>query len=299
MKRSSGLIVVLALLLLGSRVPAAQADLAQTLEADLRHIASGVPGAQVTVGPPVGDETALGPSAAVVMRVIMAPPRGEPLGGILVPPGLKPIATTTTPKLVLWDFAAIQAAKHALASGSALDAVSITRNYLGEPPASYPSVIEVLDGYQPPPTPGTPMAQDEVKERAKDALPIWAAGARVEVIDDYAGERVVSAELGLPPQAFAIVNPHELLGKMADYQYDLALEGARIGRVVVEVSDPATGQPLYAGAADSFMNIATQWYSPLVQGRYEGSVPDPQEIPTDPAEAQAEVEELAQSITQP
>ncbi len=258
------LMLAIVLVAAGVTAPSAVAALADTLQADLSHPASAVPDVQVTVGAPIGEEVTLGGST-VVMRVTMRPPAGKPLTGILTPPGEKPLFTTTMPKLVYWDFAVLQAAKHALAGGAQLDAISVTHNMIGEPARPTPTIIERLEGFDPPPTPLTVMSLAELKARIRNALPEWATGSSITVEEDYAGERVVAVKAQLPPSGFRVVSVRSLFRTLARQQADLAPEGARIGRVFLEIANPTTGDPLLAAAADPSLGTALYWTSPLVR----------------------------------
>jgi hypothetical protein len=268
-------LVVAALLALAAGAPTARADLAQTLQADLTHPASAVPSPTVQVGAPVGDEVGLGPGA-VVARVTMTPPVGTPLSGLLVPPGLDPLFTTTADDLVLWDFAVLEAAKHAVAAGNRIDAISITRNYIGKPPGAYPDLIDTVGTYTPPPSPGATMSRDEIETAARSALPAWAAHADVSVLDDYAGERVIAATMLLPASAFLTFDVEQVLAALASQQYAQAEQGARIGRITLTVTDPTTAEPLYAGATDPYFGASVHWYHPVVQGVYVGEAALPE-----------------------
>jgi hypothetical protein len=157
-----------------------------------------------------------------------------------------------------------EAAKHALVSGNQIDAVSITHNYAGEPPAPAPVLIDRLDGYEPPPSGGT-MSKEELEGTIASDLPEWARTmGELTVIEDYAGERVVSLTLRLPIGMLRVVDVSSFLILLQDHQDELASEGARIGRVTVEVTDQNSGEPLYAGAADSPLGLSVQWESPLL-----------------------------------
>lgn len=277
------LVALLCVLTMAIVAPSAAATLADTLQADLRHPASGVPDAQVTVGAPVGEELALGTSETV-MRVTMRPSPGEALAGVLTPPGAKPLFTTTMPKLVFWDFAVLQAAKHALAGGAQLDAISITHNFVGEPPSPTPTVIERLEGFVSPPAPPVVMSLSELKSRVRNALPEWATGSSITIAEDYAGERVVSVNAQLPRAAFRVVSVPSLFRTLARQQAALAPEGARIGRVFLEISDPTNNQPLLAAAADPSFGAALSWSSPLVR-MLVGQLGTGGDVLTDPKDA--------------
>jgi hypothetical protein len=242
--------------------PAANADLATTMQADLLNPASGVPGAQVSVAAPVGNQTLVGPGSAV--NVTMTPPFGAALAGILVPPGAQPLYSTTSARLVAWDLAVVEAAKHALAAGNQFDSVSITRNYPGVAPLGYPDLITAPPVYLPLPQPSATMSLETVRAKVQEALPAWAQHGTITVSEDAASERVVTVKTTLPVDAFRTIAAGALVSTLLGRQVSLAPDGAKIGRVLAEIKDPVNGDPLYAGGADASVSYWSDWYSPLV-----------------------------------
>jgi hypothetical protein len=192
----------------------------------------------------------------------MDPPTGVALASILVPVGATPWFTTTTPKELVWDLAVLEAAKHAASSGTPLGTVTIVRN------AAKPNgriIIAMPPGELPPSTPLT-MSIDAVQAAGKGALPAWAANATVTAVEDAARERVVTARVQVPREVLRFNSPETILRSLVIEQQRLASEGGRIGRVIVEVTDVLSGEPVYQGGADSFLGFAAQWYSPLIAG---------------------------------
>ena len=242
----------------------ALADVAQTIRADLQSPASNVPGAQVTVAAPTGDETLIGPGQSV--NVTMTPPFGSPLAGIMVPLGAQPLYSTTSPQLLVWDLAVIEAAKHAIVAGNQFDSIAITRNYPGVAPLGYPDLIFAAPLYHPLAQVPATMTTETIRSKVQQALPVWAQQGVVSVVDDAVGERVVSVKVGLPAAGFRTIGVGGLLGTLVGQQLSLAPGGANIGRVIAEIDNPVTGDPLYQGGADASVSYVSDWYSPLVEG---------------------------------
>lgn len=257
-------------------VPAvAQADVASNIQADLTNPASAVPVVGVTVGAPVGDAALAGPGQSVA--ITMSPPTGQPLLGILVPPGADPIYSTTSPQIGIWGLGAVEAVKHAVVSGSSFDSLTITNDYPGFPAPTAPEITLAVPPYQPPPAPPSIMSSADVKTRIQGALPAWASAASIAVVDDAAAERVITVSLVLPPDSFKIVDVGQLIETLEQQQVALQPQGANIGRVIAKISNPLNGDPLYTGGADAFVGFGTDWYSPLVAAFASvlGAFPDP------------------------
>lgn len=242
----------------------ASADLASDIAADLMHPSSGVPVSSVTVAAPDSTEALIGPGPN--LQVVVHAPAGTPLRHFLVPTGAVPLFTTTVADSVGWDMAIMEAANHAVARGNAIESISIVERGPGFENETEPAFIRALPPYEQPVQVPTTMPLTEVRDRVESTLPPWAAAATVAVVNDAAQERVVTARLAMSLEMFKLFDPGTLLQGLVAYQREFADDGARIGRVVVRVSDPTTGDPLYAGAADSYIGSTTQWYSPLVWG---------------------------------
>jgi hypothetical protein len=191
---------------------------------------------------------------------------------VLVPAGATPLYTTTSPDLVAWDLAAIEAVKHAIASGNQFDSISITRNYVGIPSAGTPDIILAAPLYRPPPQSGSVMSLDDLRNKIQANLPVWASQARIDVAEDAAGERVVTVHLSMLADSFKTIDIGEVLRDLSAQQIALAPQGADIGRVLVRVDDLNTGAPLYEGGADGFASYWSDWYNPIVQA-YAGELP--------------------------
>ncbi len=241
---------------------AAQAQVAQSIQADLLNPASDVPGAQVTVTAPSGDQTLVGTGEAV--NVTMAVPFGTALAGIQVPAGAQPLYSTTSPRLVAWDLAVVEAIKHAIIAGSQFGSISIPRNYPGVAPMGYPDLIFAPPGYQPLAQVPTTMSLETIRTKIQRTLPSWAQHGTVRVANDAVGERVVSVKAELPIDAFRVIPVGGLLHGLVGQQISLAPDGANIGRVLVELENPVNGDPLYAAGADVSVSYWSDWYSPLV-----------------------------------
>lgn len=246
----------------------AHADVADTIRADLLHPASAVPLQSVVVGPPAPDESEV--SGATNLRVTLNPPPGAPLNSILVPPGATPWFTTSTPKQLVWDLAVLQAAKHAISQGASFGTVTIVRNS-AEPDGRI--IIAVPPG-EVPPTPPITMSIGEVQTSIKESLPAWAAHATVTTVEDAASERVVTARVQVPREVLRFQSPDTILQALIVQQQRLASEGGRIGRVIVEVSDAVSGEPVYQAGGDSFLGFVGEWYSPLIAGWVGSASPD-------------------------
>jgi hypothetical protein len=274
MKRARSALA-LAALAVGLQAPAAHADIASSIQADLVDPASNVPGAQVTVGAPTGDALLIGSGQAV--SVTLTPPIGAALTGIIPPPGAVPLYTTTNGQIPVWDLAIMEAVKHSIAAGNSFDSLSITRNYAGVAPAGIADLILAAPPYQAPPAAGTTMSLDEVRQAVVQALPRWAQSANVGVMEDAASERVVTITLALPNEAFTVIRPDELLDVLEREQRALQPQGAKIGRVIAQISSRTTNNPLYTGVGDSYLGFSENWTSPLVQGLL-GELPSPNDV---------------------
>jgi hypothetical protein len=252
----------LAATVLAATAGAAGADVA-AITADLTHPASGVPQPVVALAPPSGEALPMGPGSNLSVRMTL--PVGQPLTGILVPPGTNPVWTTSLSKKVFWDLAVMEAIKHALARGTQIDSLTFTHYEAAHPDSADPDLLIDIEPYDAPPQAPLAMSLDEVERSVEASLPEWAALATTDVIDDAVGERVVSVALRLPSSAFRVLSGSQILQPLVASQQELAPQGANIGRVTVAITDSATGQPLYAGGADSMFGFVTEWYSPLVQ----------------------------------
>jgi hypothetical protein len=167
----------------------------------------------------------------------------------------------------------MEAAKHALNTGNQLDAISVTENLSGQPNSTTPDITVLLQGREIITQGPAVLSADDVKTRLKSALPAWAANAALSVVPDAAGERVVTATLALPRDAFRTIDVPALAGALDQQQDILASAGADIGRIVVQINDAISGDPLYVQGVDGYMGVGTSWISPLVAG-YLGQVPD-------------------------
>jgi hypothetical protein len=264
--------------------PAAWADLASTVSADLA--ASGVQGATVQVVTPApatvnaDDGTSdnlsfsqlpayLSPNPAAplpVINVTLAFAAASALSGVLTTPGLPgPIYTADIPRRMGVQLAVIEALKHAVAAGNGLagfqlnisdaGASGTTQALWGAPdPAQLPAAQ----------TFSSKMDLATLRSKVQASLPVWAKAAQVEVSEDAAAERVVNATLSLPPAIFAGTDVEQLTVALDDLQMRLASRGADIGRTLVTISDSQTGDPLYASADDAWWAYRSTWYSPLV-----------------------------------
>jgi hypothetical protein len=262
-------------------VSSAYADLAATIQADLQNPASAVPGAQVTVRAPVGQESLVGVNPTSVAAVSMTISPGNPLSGVLGDPTAG-LYTSEQPKTAIWELAVIEAVKHALAAGNTLDSVSITENVSGQPASPDPELIVSTQGWDIPARSPATMTVDQVKSNVVSALPAWAQN--VTVVEDAASERVVTATATLPTTAFRVVDVRDILTQLLIQQHDLNQQGADIGRVALSVSDASTGAPLYAAAGDGNLGVQTSWVSPLVAGLVDDP-PSTQKVPQEAADA--------------
>lgn len=270
---------VLAAILLATTASAARADAVADIASDLSHPASAVLQPVVILAPPTGDAVAMG--SADSLSVTMTLPTGQPLTGILVPPGTNAVWTTSLSEKVLWDLAVMEAVKHALARGTQIDSLEFTHYEAAHPDSADPDLLIDIEPYDSPPQAPVTMTLEEVEQSVQASLPEWAALATVDVIDDAVGERVVSVTLRLPALAFRTVSGSQVLDPLIGRQQELASEGANIGRVTVEISDSTSGQPLYAGGADSMFGFVSEWYSPLVKAVVPPQAFDSEDIADD------------------
>jgi hypothetical protein len=255
----------------GAAASPASADFNQSITAELQQPPNAVPGVSVAVGAPVGDETAT--TATNVLHVTMTPPQGVPLAGILPPASGPAIFTTTAATIGLWDLEIVEAAKHANKSGAAIDGISITRNYAGEPASSVPDMIWTMGDDETPAAGSGSVSDAQVSAAVQTALPAWAANATIQVSTDAAGQRVVTVSIWLPSLQFAAINPDSAIDALVDQQNALQAQGANVGRVTMMINDKVTGDPFYVAGADSFIGFSTTWRSPLIQGLLGPLVP--------------------------
>jgi hypothetical protein len=246
------------------------------MSADLQQAASAVPGAQVSIGPAVGTETELGPTTTVVAHVTWTSPVGAPLSWALDDPS-EPLFTTSASQRPVWELAVMQAAKHALTAGKQVDAISINELTSGQPAPPSPDLVVSTQNREITTQPGPTMAISDVQKNVQSALPSWAAGTSISVVEDAARERVVSAQLALPRDALRVLPVPSLLGTLLNQQDALGASGADIGRVVVSVADATTHEPLYVAGADGLIGFGTSWVSPSVQGLL-GQAPPPDSV---------------------
>lgn len=265
----------------------ARADLAADFQADL--VASGVSGAVVTVATPTAASAPLDEDASAAMtfgalrpflspnpfsplpivKVVIAFPEGDPLAGILPTPGLggSSFYTTNVTEVAEANLAVIEALKHAMATGAQLSGVELDIDDAG-PPGLSQSLIAAPNIADLPPRQvvDSVMPISELKLKIEQDLPVWAKGARIEITEDFVGERVVRASLALPVSSFVSTVVEELTAALDRVQGELAIDGANIGRTIVEITDPVTDDPLYMSADDKLWTYHSSWYSPLVAG---------------------------------
>jgi hypothetical protein len=191
---------------------------------------------------------------------------GHPLSGIVQTPGLPTGGfTDVQPKMVAWRLAAFEAVKHAVAGGASLAAMQLD---VDNSAGAWRS-LQVLPSSSvwPARQPAARMSDDQVKTAVSDALPAWAKPmTSVSVSDDYVGERVVTATLALPLSAFAAENVRALPDSLAAAQGSLSSNGGDVGRTLVTITDPTSGDPLYTAGDDRLWGYSSEWISPLVSG---------------------------------
>jgi hypothetical protein len=265
----------------------ANADVASEVTSDLAS--AGFPDSVVTVETPQAmtaplDETTedslpfdqlkayVSPNPAApqpILRVRLSAPSPSPLSGILTTPGFEYGYSDLEPWVVVGRLAVLEAAKHRLASGSALAGVQVDVSS-SEPVA--PVVLALPEPAALPPRQGFAqlMPLDELRSRLETRLPVWARNATLTVATDSAGERIVTAALALPQQAFVAQDIRDLSESLASAQASMVQEGANIGRTVVKIEDSQTGDPLYVSADDALWSYHSGWYSPMVIAFAEG-----------------------------
>lgn len=251
-----------AVLACAASVGPARADVQSDVTHDLT--VSGVPGAQVTLSAPAGVETELrrADTAAPMLRVSYGPPDAPALGAIMPSPGTPALYNRNTGEELAWELAIVEALKHSLAKGSSLGGLALTTRRQDGNDETVTSALPI----DPPETQAPPtLSPTAVKSNVQAALPQWAALSDVTVTDDAVGERIVQVALARPVVSFAVLDVPEVLQKLIDQQIALAPTGGNIGRVIVRVTDPATGDPLYVAAADALFGYISDWYSPLVR----------------------------------
>jgi hypothetical protein len=74
----------------------------------------------------------------------------------------------------------------------------------------------------------------------------------------------VTITLSLAAPALAGSDVQQLMRTLNAIQVELARQGADIGRTLVTISDPASGEPLHASADDAWWSYRSLWYWPLV-----------------------------------
>jgi hypothetical protein len=118
------------------------------------------------------------------------------------------------------------------------------------------------------------MTDTQVQTAIAQSLPAWAKNSTVVILDDAAGERAVTVSLTEPADSIGVFNPAGVLSTLLRDQWTLASQGAKIGRVVVKISDTASGAPLFTGVGDVTIAFDGAWYSPLVAA-IARALPDP------------------------
>ena len=227
-------------------------------------------------------------------HVTFTAPEGNPLSGLIDWPTNRQY-TTLAAQAPIWELAAVEAAKHALAAGGALHGISLTQNVAGRPAPPGPDVSVALTGREIPAQPPATMSIDQVQSNVKNALPPWASNPTVTVLNDAVGERVVTVTLGLPRTAFALLDVPDALAALVEQQHVLSDQGARIGRAVVKVVDAVGGDPLYVAGVDGFMGYGTSWVSPMVQGLMSEQV-TPESVPSQASDLATDPAGYAQGI---
>lgn len=254
-------IVALVAAFVAATAGSAHADQQSDILADL--IAGGVPSPTVTLAPPAGEEQLLRGSSATlpVLRVTYRPPDSPLLGDVVhfYSTGAGRYHVDTGLELV-WELAILEAAKHELARGRRLSGVSITMARPNEPAEK---MLFALPPEPPPQQAPATLSLSQVRDEARAALP---AGLQpdIAVTEDAVGERIVKATMAVAPGLFFQANVHLLAQALGREQWRLASLGGNIGRVIVQVHDPLSGQPLYVAAHDMIYGHLSQWYAPRV-----------------------------------
>jgi hypothetical protein len=261
------LVVVFAGAFMASAAPA-HADAASDMAQEL--IASGVPGAQVEIGPPANAaEAELDPDAPTmpVARVTINAPAPAPLAGVFQPSRAGSFEYTTLPSnLVVWELAVLEGAKHRIVDGTALAGVAIKLNVAGQPPVSDPYVMLGLADLAASASPAETLSMESIRNAVQGSLPPWAATAAVNVTEDAASQRVVTVALAIPTVFVRVNDVRAISNVLAQQQAVLTARGANIGRCIVRVTDSQTGDPLYVSGDDVLLGTRSYWDSPLVAG---------------------------------
>jgi hypothetical protein len=200
--------------------------------------------------------------------------QGAPLEGILQTPGVAaPAYTQLAPRILEAELAAYEAAKHAVLRGENLAGLEFIVEAAGTV-ATRVLISAPAELSYPPLPPSQTMSASEVEEAVRAGLPAWAAAGELSVRDDYAGERIVTLTLARPAEAFRVLDVEQLGLALGSAQVALRADGAKIGRVIVHIEDPASGDPLYSAGHDLlYGSRRTSWRSPLIAGFEPVTVP--------------------------
>jgi hypothetical protein len=203
-------------------------------------------------------------------------PTATPIPGVLQPPGFGGYPALEDSNKPAWDLAALLTAKHRLAAGVSLAGVALQSTAPNEPYTDEPNAwvsVSASDVHQQ----STTMSTQDATNQAKSALPEWAQVAGTVHVYDYlpailgpGAERQLSVSLSLPSAAFVADDLPGLLDTVSAQQASLSALGANIGSVLVSISDPTTGQPLVAYAADTSFGLKFFWATPIMLPYIQG-----------------------------
>jgi hypothetical protein len=169
------------------------------------------------------------------------------------------------------ELAIFEALKHRIATGAQLAGLNLTLDN-GEAEVRILEALPNPSVFHPKQVFSVLMNADELGDEVRDALPPWAAAAQLDVREDSAGERILTARLAVPSVAFQTFDIAGLSAALDGAQVSLAPRGANIGRTMVTVTDITNGEPLYASANDVLWGYRSRWYSPLVEAYSDQSL---------------------------
>lgn len=288
--------VVVGLLLLS---PAAQANVAATMQSELQE--AGIPVISVAVvtpppataedlaafeADPVPDypsitrENLISPNPASplpVARVVFGKSTVTPLPGIIQAPGFVGYLALEDADMPVWRLTIMSALKHRLGNGDVLAGLSMQPQFPHIPNPGQPDLYITppnADQFPPGPRPQTLGLQD-IEGQVEEALPAWARTATVNAANIAGGERRVTIEFEMPADAMVIADPREVAGRAGFKQLQLNENGANIGSIVVRASDPATQLPLFVYAGDASWGQHYAWVSPVAEPYISRAMPMP------------------------
>jgi hypothetical protein len=271
-------------------VAPAAADTASDMTADLQEAA--LPGLSVTVTTPPAataadvaafdaDPASSPPSLSLEAMLSPDPTVPQPvatvrfgkssvvrLPGLIYSPGVADYESVEDAEMPIWRMAIMSAMRRRLAAGAQLAGVAMQPQFPNRAGGTEPDLYAAapMSSAYPPAFPARTLTADQVKTDVLLALPAWAKGADVRVLDRARTGRVVEIRLALPALATLGIKLSELSSAAAYQHARLNSLGGGIVFTQIRVVDAVSARPLYTAAADPDWGQFFSWSAAVVRG---------------------------------